>query len=148
VFTRSVTRGWRSVASALGDGLPAEECARRIERSLAAALRKSGGFARAGLEDLLNAGLANEIEVADRLGDLVRNEVFERVMPLLVAKGTFTNWEQAQQFTTLCVETARMDLLARSLLAHPDGKGLRRPGRKKSSTKDLLSEPASMGGRA
>ncbi|MEN8674148.1 hypothetical protein [Nocardioides sp.] len=148
VFTRSVTRGWRGVASALGDGLPADECALRIERSLATDLRKAGGFARPGLEDLLNAGTVNEAHVADRLKELVRTEVFERVMPLLVAKGTFATWEQAQQFATLCVETARMDMLARSLVTHPDGKGLRRPARKKSSNLDLLSEPASLGGRA
>ena len=148
VFTRSVTPRWRNLASALRDGQAVEECARRIEHSLAAELRKSGGFARPGLEDLVNAGTAHEAEVAVRLGELVRNEVFERVMPLLVAKGKFASWEQAQQFMTMCADTARLDVLARSLMRHPDGKGVRRPSRQRSSTLELLNEPASLGRRA
>lgn len=146
VFTRRVGRRWRNLASALRDGLPAEECALRIEHSLAVELRKSGGFARPDLEDLLNADAVDEAQVAVRLGELVRREVFERVMPLLLAQEKFSSWEQAQRFMNLCVETARMDVVARSLLTHPDGKGLRRPGREKSSTVDLLSERASLGG--
>lgn len=148
VFTRGVARRWRNLAAALRDGLPAEECALRIEHSLAVELRKAGGFARPGLEDLLNADAVDETQIAVRLGELVRREVFERVMPLLVAQEKFANYGQAQRFMTMCVETARMDMLARSLVSHPDGKGLRRPGRKRSSTADLLSESASMGGRA
>lgn len=148
VFTRRVARRWRNLASALRDGLPAEECALRIEHSLAVDLRRGGGFARPGLEDMLNADAVDEAQVAVRLGELVRREVFERVMPLLVAQEKFANWGQAQRFMTLCVETARMDMLARSLVNHPDGKGLRRPPRRKSSTDDLLGETASLGGRA
>lgn len=148
VFTRRVTRRWRSAASAIGAGLPAEECALQIADCLAKDLRKSGGFARPGLADLLIGGTANEAEVAARLRDLVRNEVFERVLPLLVAKGTFASSDQAQHFMRTCVENARMDLLARSLVRHPNGKGLRRPGRRRSSTSDLLNETAPLGGRA
>lgn len=148
VFTRKVSRRWRNLASALRDGLPADECALRIERSLTVELRKSGGFARPGLKDLLAADPVDETQVAVRLGELVRREVFERVMPLLVAQEKFRSWQQAQEFTTLCVETARMDVLARSLVSHPDGKGIRRPSRKKSSTVELLSESATLGGHA
>ena len=148
VFTRSVTRRWKRAASAIGGGLPADECALQIADCLAKDLRKSGGFARPGLEDLLIGGTANEAEVAARLRDLVRNELFERVLPLLVAKGAFASRDQAQHFMTTCVESARMDLLARSLVSHPNGKGLRRPSRRRSSTSDLLNEPARLGGRA
>lgn len=148
VFTRSVTRRWRRAASAIGGGLPADECGLQIADCLAKDLRKSGGFARPGLEDLLIDGTANEAEVAARLRDLIRNEVFERVLPFLVAKGTFASKDQAEHFMTTCVENARMDLLARSLVTHPNGKGLRRPSRRRSSTSDLLNEVAPLGGRA
>ncbi len=148
VFTRSVTRRWRRAASAIGGGLPADECALQIVDCLAKDLRKSGGFARRGLEDLLIHGTADEAQVAARLRELVRDEVFERVLPLLVAKGTFASRNQAEEFMKTCVESARMDLLARSLVSHPNGKGLRRPSRRKSSTSDLLNEPAHLGSRA
>lgn len=148
VFTRSVARRWMNLASALRDGLPAEECALRIEYSLAKELRESGGLARPDLEDLLNADSIDEAQVADRLGELVRRDVFERIMPLLVAQEKYASWEKAQQFMTFCVDTARMDLLARSLARHPDGKGVRRPSRPRSPTSVLLSEPAPMGGQA
>lgn len=148
VFTRKVARQWQNLAAALRDGLAVDECALRIEDSIAADLRKLGGFARPGLEDLLRDGGAEEGDVVTRLGDLVHSQVFERVMPLLVAKGTFTSRDQAQRFMALCIATTRMDMLARSLMSHPDGRGLQRPRRQRSLTVDLLNEPASLGQRA
>lgn len=148
VFTRSVAPGWQNLASAVRDGLSPEECARWIEDGLAKALRKAGGLAHPGLENLLSADNVDESLVADRLADLVRCAAFDRIMPLLVAQGRYTNYEDAQQFMAFCIDAARMDVLARSLARHRDGKGVRRPARPHSTISELLSEPAPLGGQA
>jgi hypothetical protein len=148
VFTRSVAPRWRSLVSALRDDLPADECAWRLEDGLAKELRKARGFAHTDLRNLVDAGDADEARVVAGLNQLVRHAAFDRVMPLLVAQGKFPTYDHAQRFMAFCLDTARLDVLARSLVRHPDAKGLRRPPRPHASTSELLSEPASLGARA
>jgi hypothetical protein len=148
VFTRSVAARWRHLAGALRDGLPADECMWRLEAGLARELRVSGGLGHVDLRGALDAGPADEASVVLGLKKLARRAVFERIMPILVSQGKYPTYEKAQNFVSYCLDQARLDVLARSVLRHPDGSGVRRPPRPRASTAELLGETAPLGVKA
>lgn len=150
VFTRSVRRGWQALAKALRDGLPADECARRVEKALAKQLRETNGLESADMRHLMGevGGTLEERRVISALEELARRDAFERVVPLLVRHDRFPSFDAAQAFISRCLNAARLDVLARSLVRRPDAVGLRRPSHRRSSTTDLLNESAPLGDQA
>jgi hypothetical protein len=150
VFTWSVRRGWQAVATALRDDLPVDECARRVENALAKHLRKSKGLDSADMQHLIGeaGGARDERRVVAALKELARRDAFERVVPLLIGDGRFPHYDAAQAFISSCLNAARLDVLARSLVRRPDAVGLRRPSRRRSSTTDLMNERAPLGNQA
>lgn len=150
VFTRSVQPRWRRLAAALRDERPLEECAIVLEETLAGHLRATGGLGDVHLERLLRQvgdGL-DEFSVQAALSQLARRNAFDRVVPLLVGHGRYSNFDAAQRFIHACLDTARLDVVARSLVRRPDAVGLRRPRQRRTPTGELLSENAPLGEHA
>jgi hypothetical protein len=150
VFTRSVQPRWRHFAKALRDELPVDECQRRLEDALAKQLRVTGGLESASMRALMSeiGGTSDEQRVVLALQEIARRSAFERVIPLLIGRGRYATFDDAQAFVGMCLDGARLDVLARSLVRRPDGIGLRRPSRPRTSTAILLSESAPLGHQA
>lgn len=150
VFTRAVRAPWRVLACALRDGLPVDECVRRLEDSLAKHLRATQGLHCADLQRLLGevACVADERRIIHALEEVARHRAFERVVPLLIGKGRFPTYDAAATFIRTCFDRARLDVLARSLARRPDATGLRRPAQRRRTTVELLAESAPPGALA
>lgn len=146
VFTRRVTSPWRSLARALGDQAPASDCALELEGAITKHLRKTRGLEDRQLSDLLGAaGGTDPEQVVQALGELARRQAFERVVPLLVGPDRFPTFDKARAFINECLSSARLDVIARSLLRRPDGSRVARPPRPKSDLSALLGEAAPPG---
>ncbi len=149
-FTRRAARGWRPLAEAIRDARPVADCALSVEDCLARDLRETGGLYSVDLVDLLqgNSGQPSEDQIVQALRGLARRKCFDRVVPLLVGSGSESRWarrDQAVAFVEMCLDTARLDVLARALFRRPDGDRLGRPPRTRRSTLDLLNEDAPLG---
>lgn len=149
VFTRTVTARWRSVVEALRDGLPADDCARRLDKALAKELRKTGGLTSPQMHSLLPTGSTSEADLVAALRRLTRQQCFDRVVPRLVGDGTrFRNYDQAQRFVAYCLDKAHLNALARSLARNPEARRLQTPRRARTSASNILDEGAPLGPNA
>ena len=146
VFSRRVTSSWRSLARALGESAPVSDCAIELEGALAKHLRKTHGLKDRQLSELVSrAGGTDPEQVVQALGELARRQAFERVVPLLVGPDRFPTFDKARTFINECLSSARLDVIARSLLRRPDANRLARPPRPKSDLASLMGESAPPG---
>lgn len=146
VFTRRVAGAWRSLARALSEMAPAGDCALELEGALAKHLRRTHGLQDRQLGELVSrAGGTDADQVVQALRELARRQAFERVVPLLVGPDRFPTFDQARAFINECLTSARLDVIARSLLRRPDANRLARPPRPKSDLATLMNEPAPPG---
>jgi hypothetical protein len=150
VFSRRVKPVWRRLAQALGDGLDPTECAYRLESAMAQHLRHHRGIEVLGLggHGLVDLGGQGLDHLVGAMRDLTRREVVDRVAPILIGRGRFATFDDAQEFVQQMLRVARLDTLAGQLLRHPDARGLRRPPRSRKAVSILLNESAPMGDRA
>jgi hypothetical protein len=150
VFNRRVKRVWKRLAEALGDGLDPTECAYRLENAMAQHLRKRRGIEvlDVGEHALSDPGGLGRDRVVEAMRDLFRREVVDRVAPVLIGRGRFDTFDDAQEFVHQVLAVARLDTLAGALLRRPDGIGLRRPPRPRAAAFTLLNESAPLGDRA
>jgi hypothetical protein len=150
VFNRRVKRVWKRLAEALGDGLDPTECAYRLEKAMAQHLRQGRGIEVLGVGEhgLSDPGGLGRERVVEAMCVLFRRDVVARIAPLLIGRGRFKTFDDAQDFVHQVERVARLDTLAGALLRRPDGMGLRRPPRPRAPTSTLLNESAPLGDRA
>lgn len=149
VFTRRVRRVWKRLADALATRSDPTVCASLLESALAADLREGGGLRALGLSPEGIAGSDGAIDiVTGALKRTWRVQVVERVAPILIGHGVFESYDDVWNFVGRVDEGARFDSLAGAVLRRPDGAGIRKPPRRRTSVSTLLGEAAPLGDRA
>lgn len=150
IFTRTAAAGWSRSARAVRDVAPADVLGGQLEEDLYRVLRRRGGL-RDGLlhryvvdaqrfEDRSDMGEDLQVPV-DALASYVWDRCLGPLVPVMVgADGVFESVAVAEAYCHKALHAARLDEAAERLQRHPDGRSLRRPARRKVSTRELLDE--------
>ena len=153
VFAQVAGRGWRACARVAGDALPADALGVLIEDALYQHLREAGGLTDPRLNALRGdaqrfvGAYASETDVlAEALRRLVWARCLGMAIPRQVASpGGFGSVEEADSYCERALDAADLREAAARLLRHPEGRGLRRPARRRVPTAQLLDEDAPLG---
>lgn len=154
VWTRSAAPGWGRSARAVRDLAPVDQLCRVLEDDLYCHLRRTRG-----LEDVLLRQACDHVRRLDAdaadsshavLARALRRLVWERCLgrnvPRMVGEGqACSDVAAALAYCKRALDGLNLEQVASSLLRRPNGEGLRRPGRPRARTIDLLDEDAPLG---
>jgi hypothetical protein len=149
-FTRTAAAGWSRSARAVREVTSADVLGSQLEEDLYRVLRRRGGL-RDGLlhRYVIDAQRFEDPSESDQdlqvpvtaLSSYVWDRCLGPLVPLMVGPdGVFESVAVAEAYCQKALRAARLDEAAERLQRHPDGRGLRRPARRRVSTRELLDE--------